>query len=185
MNTILRTLLVFAVLAVAGLIIPAALAEDSYDATIQSPVPFMGNNGEIFKLSDGSVWEVKYEYEYMYEYYPAVVMFPVKGKMLIEGKMLNVMQHSGQPTQKIEHPLAVNKLPSTESVIETCIEDDFEGWDGDTIFKLGNGQIWQQTSYEYTYHYAYRPGVIIYSTSGGYKMKVDGVDGTIYVKRIR
>ncbi len=75
--------------------------------------------------------------------------------------------------------------PSTESVIETCIEDDFEGWDGDTIFKLGNGQIWQQTSYEYTYHYAYRPDVIIYSTSGGYKMRVEGVDGTIYVKRIR
>lgn len=35
-------------------------------------------------------------------------------------------------------------------VIESRIEGEFEGWDGDTIFELENGQIWQQSSYAYT-----------------------------------
>jgi len=76
--------------------------------------------------------------------------------------------------------------PSSEpDTIVSRIDGVFEGWDGDTIFKLENGQIWQQSSYAYTYHYAYRPKVIIYRTSGGYKMKVEGVDETIYVIRLK
>lgn len=82
-------------------------------------------------------------------------------------------------------PIVVPILPSPTGVIESQIDGDFEGWDGDTIFKLTNGQIWQQSLYSYTYHYAYRPNVIIYPTSGGYKMKVDGVSSEIYVKRLK
>src|ERR1035438_7694819 len=74
---------------------------------------------------------------------------------------------------------------STSSAIETQLDGDFQGWDGDTIFKLANGQIWQQDSYAYTYHYAYRPKVIIYKSGAAYRMKVDGVDSTIAVKRLR
>jgi hypothetical protein len=50
----------------------------------------MGNDGEIFKLDDGSLWEVKYEYEYLYEYYPKVIICPSSGKLVINGKNLNV-----------------------------------------------------------------------------------------------
>ena len=57
-----------------------------YNATIQKPVPFMGNNDEFFVLSDGSVWQVKYEYEYMYEYYPSVVACPNRGYVIVNGK---------------------------------------------------------------------------------------------------
>lgn len=32
-------------------------------------------------------------------------------------------------------------------VIDSRIEGTFQGWRGDTIFKLTNGQIWQQSSY--------------------------------------
>lgn len=71
------------------------------------------------------------------------------------------------------------------NLIESRIEDEFEGWDGETIFKLANGQIWQQATYAYTYHYAYRPKVTIIKTHGAYKMKVDGVSGTIFVKRLK
>lgn len=69
-------------------------------------------------------------------------------------------------------------------VIETRIDGDFEGWEGETIFKMMNGQIWQQTSYAYMYHYAYSPEVIIYKTSSGYVMKVDDVEETINVVQI-
>ncbi len=71
-----------------------------------------------------------------------------------------------------------------DPVIRSQIEGEFSGWEGETIFKLTNGQIWQQSSYAYTYHYAYRPEVLIYTFSGGCQLKVDGVDDTISVKRI-
>jgi len=74
---------------------------------------------------------------------------------------------------------------ATPDAIESYIAGDFEGWDGETIFKLDNGQIWQQASYAYTYHYAYHPSILIYRTAGGFRMKVDGVTDTILVKRLK
>ena len=66
-----------------------ASRSECYEASIQKPTPFMGNNDEIFVLSDGSVWQVKYEYEYMYEYYPTVIACPNKEYIIVEGKKLN------------------------------------------------------------------------------------------------
>ena len=71
------------------------------------------------------------------------------------------------------------------ALIETRISGTFEGWKGKTIFKMDNGQIWQQVTYAYTYHYAYRPKVYIIKTRGAYKMKVEGVSETIFVKRLK
>lgn len=69
--------------------------------------------------------------------------------------------------------------------IESTIAGEFNGWDGETIFKLDNGQIWQQTEYDYMYSYSYRPDITIYQTSSGCRMKVEGEDETILVKRIK
>jgi hypothetical protein len=74
---------------------------------------------------------------------------------------------------------------SCSPAIETTISGEIEGWDGDTIFKLDNGQIWQQASYDYTYFYAYRPDVTIYQTSTGCRMKVEDENDTVLVKRIK
>lgn len=76
------------------------------------------------------------------------------------------------------------EAPRSE-VIESTIEGEFEGWDGDTIFQLDNGQIWQQEEYDYMYKYAYRPDVTIYKTSEGWRMKVEDVSETILVRRIK
>lgn len=78
-----------------------------------------------------------------------------------------------------------NSAGGGKGSIESRIDGTFEGWSGETIFKLINGQIWQQSSYAYTYHYAYRPEVLIYSSGGGYKMKVEGVNGSIAVRKLR
>lgn len=69
--------------------------------------------------------------------------------------------------------------------IESAITGDIEGWDGETIFKLDNGQIWQQAEYDYTYFYEYHPDVTIYQTSRGCRMKVEDEEETILVKRIK
>src|SRR3990172_12376875 len=158
-----------------------ASAQDCYQSSILSPSPFMGNNGEIFKLADGSLWEVKYEYEYLYEYYPSVIICPSRGKLAIKGKSLNVEQVGARQSAPKSQP---RQAPSAE-VIESQIDGEFSGWEGETIFKLTNGQIWQQAAYAYTYHYAYRPKVVIFSTLGRYKMAVEGVPGSIYVVRLK
>jgi len=155
------------------------LAQTCYESSIMSPTPFMGNHGEIFRLADGSFWEVKYEYEYMYEYYTDVIICPSRRKMVVGGVTLNV------------EPLAPGRSPSkpqaapTADVIESRIDGEFSGWEGETIFKLDNGQIWQQASYAYMYSYKYRPKVLIFRTRGGYEMQVDGVSQRIRVTRLR
>ena len=70
-------------------------------------------------------------------------------------------------------------------IIESQIEGEFEGWDGETVFKLTNGQIWQQSSYSYMYSYKYRPEVMIFSQHGQCKMKVEGISDTITVRRLK
>jgi hypothetical protein len=73
-----------------------------------------------------------------------------------------------------------------DPAIEARIDGDFEGWEGETIYKLRNGQIWQQASYHYHYHYAYAPEVTIYSTAGGCAMRVsDDNDEAISVRRLK
>jgi hypothetical protein len=158
-----------------------ASAQECYESSILSPSPFMGNNGEIFRLADGSLWEVKYEYEYLYEYYPNVIICPSRGKLAIKGKTLNVEQVG---VRKFAPKSQSRQAPSTE-VIESQIDGEFSGWEGETIFKLTNGQIWQQAAYAYTYTYKYRPKVLIFRTSGGYEMQVEGMNRRIRVARIK
>ena len=150
-------------------------AQNCYEGSILSPSPFMGNNGEIFKLSDGTIWEVKYAYEYLYEYYPNVIICPSRGKLIIKGKNIDIAQVSGGGARS----------SGVADLIESQIEGEFTGWSGDTIFKLTNGQIWQQASYSYTYSYKYRPRVLIFSTSRGHELQVDGMDQRIVVRRLK
>jgi len=231
----------------------------------------MGNNDEVFKLADGSVWQVKHEYEYMYEYYPSVVVCPSQGKLIVAKKTLNVQRLYGptahqqsaighlaiagkwelyeesnlqgnisgivapgrifttssgniyevtgltqqlvlelQPkvvvlrngdiyrlmVEGFDEALICKKLnpepagsssvsASSAAVIESRIDGEFIGWDGETIFKLRNGQIWQQSSYGIAFTFAYSPGVMIYQSGSVYKMRVDGVDGEIEVSRLK
>jgi hypothetical protein len=110
----------------------------------------------------------------------------VKGRTLVPIRFVSENMGAGvtwDPSTKTVTILSSGA--ATPAVIETRIDGEFEGWDGETVFKLANGQIWQQDSYNYTYHYAYSPDVLIYYTSGRYKMRVEGVDDFIYVVRLK
>lgn len=72
-----------------------------------------------------------------------------------------------------------------DDVIESRIEGDFNGWDGDTIFRLTNGQIWQQASVSVFVAVRVQPKVTIYRSEGGYLMKVEGIERTLRVRRLR
>ena len=156
----------------------SVVAQSCYEDSIVSPSPFMGNDGEVFKLSDGTLWEVKYEYEYLYEYYPTVIICPSLGKLGIGGKMLAVEAVGSTSTSSA--PSASN-----DRVIESKIDGEFNGWEGETIFKLRNGQIWQQTDGRYKYKYKYSPAVLLIPRGNHHEMRVEGVDGAVRVVRLR
>lgn len=209
-----RTMLLFrlTVLTALGITLASsAHAQACYESFVSTPSPFMGNNDEVFKLADGSIWQVKYEYKYLYAYNPSVVICPGSSKLIINGEQLNVellsegssgSQSGALPSKRVKPALTDRATQSVSpddaggdddrsresdagSMIETQIAGDFSGWDGETIFELANGQIWQQTQYAYTYHYAYRPKVIIFKSGSGYKMQVEGVESKIGVTRLK
>jgi ABC-type proline/glycine betaine transport system substrate-binding protein len=63
-----------------------------------------------------------------------------------------------------------------QQAYEGQISGTFNGWTGETIYKLMDGHIIQQSEYHYHYHYAYAPKVIIYQSAGGYKIHVEDDD---------
>lgn len=94
-------------------------------------------------------------------------------------------------TERVIALVDATKTPRTKGAssacspaIESAIAGDFNGWDGETLFKLDNGQLWEQAEYDYMYSYSYRPDVTIYETDAGCRMKVEDEDETILVRRI-
>ncbi len=66
-------------------------------------------------------------------------------------------------------------------VVQTCIDGEFDGWEGDTAFLLCKGDVVVQTDGKYTYHYAYRPAVTLVSSGTTWIMSVEGISDTISV----
>lgn len=74
---------------------------------------------------------------------------------------------------------------SAATTYESKIKGAFEGWDGDTIVELTNGQIWRQTEYYYEYHYAYMPDVFVFESGGKWKMQVEGMRELVVVEQLK
>ena len=105
-----------------------------YWAKILKPAEFLGNNGDIFALGDGSIWEVTHNNEYRYERYPGLVICPSKNIMIMQERKWEI-------TNVVEED---EELPRHYSLIESYIHAQWDGWKGDTIAKLSNGDSWQQ-----------------------------------------
>ena len=79
-------------------------------------------------------------------------------------------QKSGSSTK--EAPIAKAESPNDTRTVK-----GINGWEGETIYKMDDGSIWGQSVYNYHYHYAYHPQVLIYkSQSGACHIKVEGDD---------
>ena len=88
-------------------------------------------------------------------------------------------------TSKAESDCKANSSNKCSEVVESNIKGSFNGWDGETIFPLDNGQIWQQSEYGYEYAYEYHPEVLIYCLRGKWKMHVEGIRDPIAVRRLK
>jgi hypothetical protein len=80
---------------------------------------------------------------------------------------------------------AASNARGAPTAMQTNIVGAFNGWDGQTIVKLLNGEIWHQTTYYYEYHFSVNPGVRFYQSNGGWKMQVDGTQGSAGVERLK
>lgn len=125
---------------------------------------FTGWRGDtLYRLTNGQYWQQSlYHYYYYYAYNPQVIIYSSYGSYK--------MHVVGDSDEDVTVALITN-------VIDSRINGEFTGWEGQTSYELSNGQIWEQTDFHYHYHYAYSPEVIIYrSVSGGIKMHVAGDD---------
>lgn len=171
----MRSLLIGLISILGAALHNVTFAQSCYETTVQSPTPFMGNNGEIVKLADGSLWEVKYAYEYLYEYNPAVIICPKSGKLMVKSKTIDV--------QAISFGSSASKPGQT--IIESMIVSNFQGLNAGNIYRLANGQIWEQIEPWIWVWVWVSPSVIIYPASGGYKMKVENIEHPVLVRRIK
>ena len=69
--------------------------------------------------------------------------------------------------------------------IHSTIVGKFTGWSGSTIFKLANGQVWQQSSPDDYETEMQNPEVIIKKLRFGYVLTLPGRGHTVFVTRIQ
>lgn len=172
----LPTLILFFVFSTSG------LAQDCYESSIVSPSPFMGNNDEIFKLSDGSLWEVKFEYEYLYEYYPSVVICPSRGRLIVGEKSLNV---------QLVAPASGSKKGGSgqgggwEIFEETNLEGVISGSvQQGHIFKTTSGSIYEVTGLILQLVLELQPAVTVLRNGETYKLIVEGFDEPLICRKL-
>jgi|SRR3989339_1907064 len=117
------------------------------------------NENKLFKLTDGSFWlQKEYRYWYHYIYNPVVLIIEYQGDIYL----------------KLEDHDEMVRVKQIHGVIESNINGAFNGWHGHSKYKLNNGQVWEQVVYKYEYSYSYCPHVLIYGTSNGIVMDVEG-----------
>lgn len=162
-----------------------ASAQDCYESSILSPSPFMGNNGEIFKLADGSLWEVKYEYEYLYEYYPSVIICPSRGRLIIGKKSLNVGLVSSAQKGAGNSKGKSSQSGAWEIYEETNLQESISGTvQQGRIFKTTSGNVYEVTGLTLQLVLELQPKVTVLRNGNTYKLIVEGFDEPLICKKL-
>lgn len=70
-------------------------------------------------------------------------------------------------------------------IIESTLPGEFRGWTGRTVFRLANGQVWQQSAPGEFFYRTQDPTVIIRRASfGSYLLRIEGKNSSVRVRRI-
>lgn len=81
------------------------------------------------------------------------------------------------------------KLESTgesgEDITSLTIIGEFLGWNGNTVFNLSDGSVWQQAKHDVLFFRALNPEVQITNSGGSFFLQVKGVDRKIMVRKIK
>lgn len=109
------------------------------------------------------------------------------GLHLLQGAQGRLSAESGlePPTEDEDTAPPTGTATATPNVIESNIVSEFRGLDHGNIYKLTNGQIWEQTEFWIWIWYWVGPKVLIWNDNGIYRMKVDQIDHAVMVRRLR
>lgn len=163
-----------------------AKSQECFESSILSPTPFMGNNGEIFKLDDDTVWEVKHEYEYLYEYYPRVIVCPSRGKLIVKKKSLNVelISSSKQKNENSEDKSDSEK--KWEIFEETNLIGTISGTvQQGRIFKTLSGHVYEVTGVTIQVVVEVQPEVMVLKNGDIYKLVIKGFDEPLICNKLK
>jgi hypothetical protein len=80
---------------------------------------------------------------------------------------------------------STNSDASSTTAIESEIASDFNGFKRDNLYRLANGQIWEQVDFAIRVGVRFRPDVLIYENRRKWRMLVEGMNETIEVRRVR
>ncbi len=69
--------------------------------------------------------------------------------------------------------------------VESNIVGHFTGWNGNTVFKLANGQVWKQADSSSFDTNLQDPPVVIKRLGFGYLLTLTGHGSTVFVKRVQ
>lgn len=181
-------IVLFICFVVAGLQIANSLIAQDWElfeeTLIRGRISGSIKKGNIFQTVSGNIYEViDYVYLYEYEYNPEVIVLkngPLY-KLVIEGfdepllcKRLNEETSASSERNK-QYPDA----------FESFIVNEFTGLDQGNIYKLANGQIWEQTEPWIWVWTWVNPKVLIWKSGNVYKMKVENINHAVTVRRIK
>lgn len=82
-------------------------------------------------------------------------------------------------------PVSVSSSSSQPTLIKSRIVGSFDGWTGNTQFRLANGEIWRQAGPGYFRTHLDSPKVVIKKLLFGYVMLVRGYGKEVFVRRIK
>jgi hypothetical protein len=140
--------------------------------------------GKILEMSSGSIYKVSgLSLQLVLEIMPdaTVLRNGREYKLIIEGFDEPLICEQIKPPRYLA---SKRGAVDTQGVVESYVDGEFEGWDGDTIVQLVNGQIWEQAAYKYHYSYRYQPKVTIFKTRASWMMLVEGME-PVPVRRIK
>ena len=94
--------------------------------------------------------------------------------------------HEAPEVRRQDVVVKAEAAKADEAGIKTRIAGEFTGWDGDTIFRLQNGQIWKQRLDGRWHYSADSPEVELHKNLMGFwVLKVVETDKSIGVKRLQ
>ncbi|MCD8483004.1 MAG: hypothetical protein LR015_10300 [Verrucomicrobia bacterium] len=94
---------------------------------------------------------------------------------------------SGEPSFGLEH--VTERIGSlfrnSPDRIESRIIGEFRGWNGNTVFRLENGQVWRQSAPGTFFYRTENPVVYIRRAMlGSYLLQIEGKNSSVRVRRI-
>ncbi|TCK32464.1 hypothetical protein B0G84_8267 [Paraburkholderia sp. BL8N3] len=162
-----------------------AHADACYQTSLVSPSPFLGNNDEIFKLGDGSVWEVKYEYSYLYAYHPQVTICPGRGKLIIGKKSLNVQRLAEGQYESTATPRAGRDNGKWIVFEETAVRGLISGVvQQGSIFRTVSGSIYEVVAPTAQAVALVQPPVIVLKSGATFKLEIEGFSEALICRKL-